>query len=465
MANRTSDSDEQRRISEIRVQLNKLFDAHSCSICHDVLNAPVSLPCRHYFCSECVRRHLLNHSVCPHPHCSQTATATTLTPQRSLDDMLAPVRAAFSTAVSSAMSAQLQQRHTQKLKRDATSSRYLVCFSHRDPGARPKLIEKLRQNDLPVSGNLRVLAARYREFVLKWNANLDANLPQSKRAIAELVMKEEKVRDFNNNGSGFAASSASGHAGGPNHSSFFKKSRTDAKAAIEAGDDVDEDADDVVAEGDDFDTLIRKTRLRDVKRKRALEHEREQLEKSRLQNCLLSPPSKRHRDSSSDSASMEERTKCSQPIGSTVVSAVCIMDVRPKSPSGSFVPKRSTRPPPSPACVNIRGIADARRHRVTASVVSSAPSASQLAVASGTTFSQRSVHIARRSPTTSTCPPLSQQPADQTDSQDGTNSGAPVITDEIRQRIERNRRIALDRKRRYNERMEMQKQEVRPRPQ
>lgn len=468
MACATLDNEEQSHVSDIQTQLSKLFDAHSCSICHHVLNAPVSLPCRHLFCSECVRRHLMNHSVCPHPYCLQTATATALTPQRLLDNALAPIRAAAYSALASAISPRLQQRHAQKLKQDGVSSQYLVCLSHRDPGAKPKLIEKLRQNDLPATGNVRVLAARYREFVLKWNASLDANVPQSKQAVAELVMKEERVRDINNIGPSRFSSSSTARSNGSTPKSFFRKARAatsgprscsqgnNADADIDA--DADEDLDDVVEEGDNFDTLIRKTRLRDLKRKRAQEREREAMEKSKALGASLSPISKRPRSNSSSTVVVGGPNSSSQPNGLTVASAVRGIDIRPTvSPATLSFKGVGQVGSTLPSCVNKRTATDPFRRRVIASNFCSTPATSQMHATSTTTFPQQLAPIVDHSFPTSQARLLPQLPSQ---TPEPTSSRAPVISDEMRQRIAENRRIALDRKRRYNQRMLMQEQEL-----
>lgn len=472
MTGAAHDLEQQSRVSDTQAQLSRLFDAHSCSICHDVLNAPVSLPCQHMFCSECVRRHLISHSVCPHPHCSQTATATTLTPQRSLDDVLEPIRAAYSALVSSAACAQLQQRHAQTLKENGLTSYYLPCLSHRDPGAKPKLVEKLRQNNLPTTGNVRVLAARYREFVLKWNANLDANIPQSKQAIIELVMKEERSRDINNNGTSRFAPSTATRSSGSAPTLFFRKvhvvpprpksfpQTNDSGSGANSNADLSADGDlnDVVAEGDDFDTLIRKTRLRDQKRKRAHERERELVEEPSPQEDLASPSSKRPRGYNTNTESTGRLAPFSQSAGLSVVSTACVVDVRPTASPISLSSKAVNQLTPiPPSCVNKRSLAGPRRCRVTASDFFSAATRAQIPTVPNT-FSQRSIPHADCSSPVSHAQLLPKQSLRETRTPEPTDSETPIITDEMRRRIAENRRIALDRKRRFRERMQIQMQ-------
>lgn len=500
------DADEQLRASAASSQLAALLDSHSCSICHGVLCAPVALPCKHVFCSECVRRHLFCHSVCPHPHCDKPATATTLTPYRLLDTALAPIRVAVDTVTSSS-SAQAHQRHAMKQKRNGQFDQYLVCLSHRDPGAKPKLIEKLRQIDMPVSGNVRVLAARYREFVLKWNANLDSAVPQSKQAIAELVMKEDRLRECNNFQVGSALSSTSPHGCRPISASFFKKPRVNPprlQSAIQSdqvddGDIDDTDKrDDVVAEGDDFDTLIRKTRMRDRKRKRELER---MLEHEKCKRATSSPSSPHRREAKIEVAVNLETTRTdARPAKNeclSIVSTGCCININPRIAS---------KPSPSPfgngnslmarpTCVNNAHVSDTRRHRVTAGKLSTPfapfrPYEFERPVRKPPIFGQLSSTIVCPQ-SLSTGPPeqfkslgggtMSHTPTfkppgvasqrdivqnhavdlDQPQTQTQNSSGSFVMTEELRLRIAEKRRNAIERKRKYIERMQIQQQQPR----
>lgn len=216
-------------VESLRHRLHAISEAFDCAICHATLRAPVHLPCGHMLCSECARRHLSSASVCPQPFCKSPATATALTPLRALDAALDAVRGS-------------KARTAPATREEGTR---LVFLSRKDPRAKARFIERLRANELPMTGSVDALAARDREFVIRWNANLDAAVPRSRKEIAEEVMADERHRDRERRKAAHASSVA-----------FFS---TKPKAA---------DDPDVPVEGDDFSSLIRKTRARKERLKR-----------------------------------------------------------------------------------------------------------------------------------------------------------------------------------------------------
>lgn len=101
-------------------------------------------------------------------------------------------------------------------------------------------MERLKKFGLPVSGSLDALASRDRELVIKWNANLDAAVPKSAREVAKSVSQAERYLERERR-------KRVHHAGVAKNCFFSSK-----KARIESPNLY------APAEGDDFDTLIRK---------------------------------------------------------------------------------------------------------------------------------------------------------------------------------------------------------------
>lgn len=216
-------------VEALQHRLLAITEAFACPICHSTLRAPVQLPCGHMLCSECARRHLSSASVCPQPFCKSPATATALTPLRALDAALDAVRGG-------------KARTAPATREEGTR---LVFLSHKDARAKAWFAERLRANELPATGSVDTLAARDREFVIRWNANLDAAVPRSRKEVAEEVMADERHRERERRKAAHASSVA-----------FFS-------AKPKAADDPD-----VPVEGDDFSSLIRKTRARKERLKR-----------------------------------------------------------------------------------------------------------------------------------------------------------------------------------------------------
>lgn len=342
--------DEEARLAKkLQGQLSTLLESYACNICHATLTAPVTLPCHHLFCSECIRKHLIIHSVCPHPHCDDSATSRNLTAFRQLDAALEPLRRAAASQSQLAVPSAC-------IPSDVP---YLVFLSAKEPGAKSKLMEKLRECELPFAGNVNLLARRYRQFVLKWNANLDAAVPQSRPVIANLVMKEERLRDAKTTPT-------------PNNrtSAFFKKPRVAVSAAKVP------ESDDVVAAGDDFDTLIRKTQIRKMKRMREAQRE------ARLN---ASPSCKKSRtdnqnENQNESGALSPPLVASPPLRDALsfASHVCTVDIEGKS-GGSFqyhqaatmqygcvnarIPNSRPAMYPPPTDLNMAA-ASQRRHRI-----------------------------------------------------------------------------------------------------
>lgn len=236
-----------------------------CAICHALPVAPVALQhCGHIFCSYCVRRYLGTRSRCPEPHCAASATTTSLTPLRALD-----CSALFDT-----------NRKRVAAGEAPPSSRpsYLVHLT--SANASKQLIKSsLAKAGLSHVGTYDELAARYREFVLQYNANIDAAIMEDDNVIVERVRRWEGVMSTEKQKAAKREKDAKSVV-----SLFWKSTPQSTTRKRPRGDDVYDGRDrevsvshmhdienvrgpsgeSVVLEGDGFTDLIRKTKMRTV---------------------------------------------------------------------------------------------------------------------------------------------------------------------------------------------------------
>lgn len=174
-------AEELARLREESAKLSRLRAELSCDICHNVLCAPVMLPCEHLFCSWCVRVHLRMASKCPQPYCGRSVTTTDIVPIRRMDAAASVLKG----AVGGVGRTRARAKDAEGLRRGPMT--YLTINN----GAKPVFTRELTQLGLSVSGTLEVLARRYNEFVSRWNANLDAASPLPEAAVAKGVREWE----------------------------------------------------------------------------------------------------------------------------------------------------------------------------------------------------------------------------------------------------------------------------------
>lgn len=343
-SNATIAGDASLTVESIQFHLARLFDAHACSICHSTLTAPVKLPCLHIFCSECIRRQLTIESACPHPHCDTEATSIHVTALPELDAALAPIREAAAAASALEGSGTGSSVASTSMR---TNYKHLVFLSAKACGAKTLLTEKLRQLKLPIQGNVQALADRYNEFVLKWNANVDSANPLTKAAIVSIVIKEDELRR------------ARKVKGVNNSSSHFFKKLCSQKVLEPESDDHESD---IVEEGDDFETLIRKTKARQAKLKR--------LREADLQTKVNV---KKSRYSSTDTVDIRaENLTATSENHREVVVGICPLDIIGKPgeicENGRLQPKDDGwdhTPAPSMVPLGLGTSLSASRHRIT----------------------------------------------------------------------------------------------------
>ncbi|PXF43219.1 Postreplication repair E3 ubiquitin-protein ligase RAD18 [Gracilariopsis chorda] len=204
-------ANEKDLINFLEKSLHALAESHNCPICHDMLNAPVRLPCHHIFCSLCIRRHLTRSSICPYPTCRRACTSSALVALRNYDAHLA------------------QLRHVSRTQ--LTPSRTTLAQLPL-PGSlsRPNLVKKLSKAGLSAVGTVEVLSNRYREYVLRYNAAADSASGASKQALADAVRRYEDALSANQ----------------ATMDTFFEKVKDES----------------TVKRGDNFEDLVRKTRQR-----------------------------------------------------------------------------------------------------------------------------------------------------------------------------------------------------------
>ncbi len=208
--------------------LSRIEQEVLCGVCRELFVAPVVFPCGHTFCSLCARRYMLHHSICPDAHCKKPATTDQLRPVRALE------------LVTLVLSGNKNAASSSDRPRDHRHRPFLA------PGAtRSMLKDKLGAVGLPIDGAIDVLHARYREYVLLWNANLDSAQPRSEATIAENIRRaEQKQRENKNNVKS-------------------KGQRAIAFRKQPAPTPLQNDHPDAPRQGDDFQTLMEKVRRRE----------------------------------------------------------------------------------------------------------------------------------------------------------------------------------------------------------
>lgn len=216
-------------LRSVQATLARVQQEVLCGVCRELFAAPVVFPCGHTFCSLCARRYMLLNSNCPDAHCKKPATTDQLRPVRALE------------LVTQALSGNTNAALLSDRPRDPRHRPFLVSGA-----TRSMLKDKLGAVGLPVDGTTENLLARYREFVLLWNANLDSAHPRSELTIAERVRRAEQK----NNGTN-SKSKTRGQK-----SIAFRKNV--APKLFENDDNPDEPR-----EGDDFKTLMDKVRRRE----------------------------------------------------------------------------------------------------------------------------------------------------------------------------------------------------------
>lgn len=174
------------------------------------------------------------------------------------------------------------RRSAEKVEALKLSAESKLIFLSRKTSSRAQFLERLRAHNVPIHGGRDTIANRYNEFVVRWNANLDAGFPKSKKAVVDAVMAAE--------------SDAAKVPKRPRlTSSFFKK-----MASQESSEN-----DEIPTEGDDFETLVKKTKAR-IEKKRKLAAEVPQDGKRR---CLHSSAHSQKTEPGSQATVTNEPTK------------------------------------------------------------------------------------------------------------------------------------------------------------
>ena len=187
-----------------------------CDICCELMKGPVSLPCGHIYCSECVRKHLSASSAGTCPNCRQPATTNDLKAVPRLAALLGlwkPVRGAVLTLINALETHKEPAQDSKVIAADFGSDDEDDDFEelgkeavvHHGPTAggeqgRPlpppvlkhmltkDLKKRLRDDSLSTKGDRPALEGRYREFVLVFNSRVDAGeWPVDRRAVAAEV--------------------------------------------------------------------------------------------------------------------------------------------------------------------------------------------------------------------------------------------------------------------------------------
>ncbi|ETW03841.1 hypothetical protein H310_05197 [Aphanomyces invadans] len=177
-----------------------------CQVCGEFLSGPVILQgCRHTFCSECVRKHLLakgTNASCP--ECKCACSSSDLIPNRPLEQLVGLFRAlkpkvlhlssspssdggatrlaAFTTAVNTSAA-------PTSLTSDITTRLPTISYNVMKDSQIRQLMDKVGlQAILPTSKDNMITC--HKEYTMLWNAQLDTMNPKTASQVrAEVIAK------------------------------------------------------------------------------------------------------------------------------------------------------------------------------------------------------------------------------------------------------------------------------------
>ncbi|KAF0754773.1 hypothetical protein AaE_005207, partial [Aphanomyces astaci] len=177
-----------------------------CQVCGEFLSGPVLLrECRHSFCSECVRKHLLargTNGCCP--ECKCACSSSDLIPNRPLEQLVGFFRALkpkvlhlASTSQGSGDGATLASLSTSDLTDTATASTSTDITARMPTTSYNFLKDSQIRQLLKSAGLLAILPTSkdsmitcHKEYTMLWNAQLDTMNPKNASQVrAEVVTK------------------------------------------------------------------------------------------------------------------------------------------------------------------------------------------------------------------------------------------------------------------------------------
>ncbi|KAH9101721.1 hypothetical protein AeMF1_021577 [Aphanomyces euteiches] len=174
-----------------------------CQVCGEFFTGPVLVrECRHTFCSECIRKHLLARGTngnCPECKCS--CSSSDLIPNRPLEQLVDLFRQLKPKVLQLAAGVDLQdidstsEKKTKRKAKNAETITRLPTVSYNV--MKDKQIQQLLDKAglgaiLPTSKDNMI--ACHKEFIMLWNAQLDTMNPKSPNQVRSEVIEAFRLR-------------------------------------------------------------------------------------------------------------------------------------------------------------------------------------------------------------------------------------------------------------------------------
>ncbi|OQR92926.1 E3 ubiquitin ligase [Achlya hypogyna] len=173
-----------------------------CQVCGEFMNGPVLLRnCRHCFCSECVRKHLLARGTNGNcPECKQACSSGDLVPNRPLEMIIDHFRGLKGKVLALANGATVPittpiKTHAQPKAKDgecATKRMPVVSYNLMKDKKIQELLDSVGLRE--IRGNRDTLIATHKEYTMLWNAQLDTLHPKSPNEIRQQILRNYRLR-------------------------------------------------------------------------------------------------------------------------------------------------------------------------------------------------------------------------------------------------------------------------------
>ncbi|OQR92449.1 E3 ubiquitin ligase [Thraustotheca clavata] len=173
-----------------------------CQVCGDFMNGPVLLrECRHCFCSECVRKHLLVRGTGGNcPECKQACTPGDLIPNRPLEQVIGLFRTlkpkilqlVDSGTVAISTTTPIKATPSVQAVNSAQKRMPVVSYNLMKDKAIQQLLEKVGLREIRASRDAMI--ACHKEYTMLWNAQLDTLHPKSPEEIRQQVLRTYRLR-------------------------------------------------------------------------------------------------------------------------------------------------------------------------------------------------------------------------------------------------------------------------------
>ncbi|EQC41400.1 hypothetical protein SDRG_01371 [Saprolegnia diclina VS20] len=175
-----------------------------CQVCGDYMSGPVLLSnCRHCFCSECIRKHLLARGTGGNcPECKQDCSPGDLVPNRPLEQIINLFRALKPKVLRLAEGAPLETANAPTTPTKTTQAKPGDSATKRVPVVSYNIMKdaEIRKHlEAAGLGSIRgprdVLVATHKEYTMLCNAQLDTLHPKTPDEIRRQILATYKLRN------------------------------------------------------------------------------------------------------------------------------------------------------------------------------------------------------------------------------------------------------------------------------